>query len=71
MTCERKPCETSTSFSRRPAVWSSSTVSSCRAAASMTAPATSAKYGLPSSGTASVMIPVRPLRRWRAVRLGR
>src|SRR5687767_10396543 len=36
----------------------------------MAAPASSAKYGLFSSGIASTTMPVRPLRRCRALRLG-
>ena len=41
------------------------------AAAAMTPPASSPKYGTDNSGTTSAMNPVRPRRRLRAPRLGR
>src|SRR5439155_6368793 len=66
----RKPWLTRSSLSRSPSVGSSRTMYPCRPASRMAASASSAKYGLFSSGMASAMMPVRPLRRWRADRFG-
>ena len=41
------------------------------ATCSITAPLSSEKYGTASSGTARAIMPVRPRRRFRAVRFGR
>ncbi len=64
-------CTTSDSVARWPPVCSISTVQRCSAAARNTWPASSAKYGLSSPGTASAMNPVRPLAIDRAERLTR
>jgi hypothetical protein len=65
------PSLTSSSRSSSPPVWSMSTVQDCSAAASTMSPASSAKYGMPTSGIASPMTPDRPLRSVRAAGLGR
>ena len=71
MRWSRMPWRTSSSRSRRPSVWSMSTVQPSCSAASMTPSAISAKYGDVRSGTARAITPVRPPRRLRAVRFGR
>ncbi len=53
-----------------PPVSSISTVQPRFLAAAMTSAASSAKYGATSSGTASAMMPLRPVRKWRAEALG-
>jgi hypothetical protein len=65
------PSLTSSSRSGSPLVWSTSTVHDFCAAASMISAASSEKYGMPSSGTASPMIPERRFRSVRAAGLGR
>ena len=69
--CRRRPESTSVSRSRLALVCSMSTVQPAASAAEMTASASSAKYGSDSSGTASVISPVRRVRRFRADMLTR
>jgi hypothetical protein len=68
--CRRSPATRLRSRSGCPSVWSISTVQDRRSAACTTRPASSAKYGDCSSGTASAIAPDRPLRNCRAARFG-
>jgi hypothetical protein len=70
MACRRNPATRLRSRSACPSVWSISTVQDRSSAACTISPASSAKYGDCSSGTASAITPDRPLRSWRAATLG-